>query len=353
MNRRWLKTTAAFGAIACLGVANGPGGPEESSSFKLATPQKFELVLPVLAPTKLAAGPGGAWMIPIPHAGGTGFAVELDGVALSIDTDGDGKADAKVKGIGGVVTLKGKTADGKAFAHSVRLSKEGLDWFVAPAGYMLGKVAGVDVKLIDLNVNGRFDEAGVDAMVVGKTEAGSLVSKVANLGGKLYTLVIDADGTSVVASPYEGAAGTLNLAKGFKTDGAELVSAVVASADDSSSFEVSDAKAGMLLPVGDYKLVYGFVKKGSETVKIKAGTGMKPFKVEAETTNVVAWGGPVEMDFTFSISKDTITVPPDLRYTGAAGEEYFEFKPDAKSPQIVVFDPASKTVVREGRFGGC
>lgn len=340
-------------AFAFTAFANGPGGPEETGALKAAVPAKWEIVTPVTAAVKLTAGPAGVRMIPIPHSGGPGFVVESDGPSLSIDTNGDGKFDDKVKGVGGTVSLKGKTAEGVAFSYAVRITNDGTDWVLSPAGVMQGRVAGTDVKLIDLNLNGRFDEIGVDGMVVGKSEAAGLLSKVTNLGGKLFNLTVSADGASATATPFEGNAGTLNLAKGWKSDGAELVSAVVASENDELSFELSDARTGLLVPAGEYKLVYGFARKGSESVKIRGGANTKRFPVEAGKDLTATWGGAVEMDFTFSITKDVITVPPDLRYVGAGGEEYFEFKPDAKSPQIVVFDPTAKQVVREGRFGGC
>jgi hypothetical protein len=109
----------------------------------------------------------------------------------------------------------------------------------------------------------------------------------------------------------------------------------------------------MLVPAGEYRLVHGFAKKGSESVKIRAGEGMKPYVVAEGGTTLASWGGPVEMDFGFTITKDTLTVPPTLKYLGKGGEEYYEFKPDAKSPLIVVTDAETGTVVREGRFGGC
>jgi hypothetical protein len=329
------------------------GGPEENGTLKVLVPTKWDINLPMTAPVKLAAGPQGTRMIPIAHAGGAGFAVAVDGMALAVDTNGDGKMDDKVKGIGGVVTLSAKTADGKTLKTAVRVVKNGADWDLYPAAYVSGRVAGQEVKLIDMNLNGRYDDYGVDAMVVGRTDAASLLSKVANLGGKLFEIASASDGSSVTAKEWEGESGLLNLRKSWKSEGTDLQSVVVSSSNGDMSFELSDAKSGLKLPVGEYNLVYGFAKKGAETVKMKAGPDMKPIKVEKDADNTFAWGGPLEMDFTFSIDKDVITVPVNIRYFGKAGEEYYEFKPDGKPPLIVVTDAETGTVVREGRFGGC
>ncbi|HYC77125.1 MAG TPA: hypothetical protein VEI02_05795, partial [Planctomycetota bacterium] len=291
-------------------------------------------------------------MIPVPHAGGPGFVADIDGVALAVDTDGDGKTEEKVKGAGGTVTLKGKNAEGKAFVYTVRIAPGDGGWVMTPAMTMAGKVAGVDVKLVDMNCDGVFNEIGVDAMMTG-AGAASYVSEVASLAGKLFDVSIAAGGTTVTAKPHDGKAGTLNLAKAWKSDGADLVSAIVVSADGKKSFQLAGAKNGLLVPEGEYRLAAGFAKKGSESVKVRGGEGMKPLTVEADKATTLSWGGPVEVDFTFSITKDVLTVPTNLKYLGAAGEEYFEFKPDTKSPLIIVTDTESKAVVKEGRFGGC
>jgi hypothetical protein len=345
MTRRLGLRFVAFGAVAVMALGNGTGGPEENGTLKVSVPQKWDINLPMTAPVKLAAGPQGTRMIPIAHA--------VDGMALAVDTNGDGKMDDKVKGIGGVVAINAKTTDGKTLKTAVRVVKNGADWDLYPAAYVHGRVGGQEVKLIDMNLNGRYDDVGADAMVVGRTNAASLLSKVANLGGKLYELTASSDGSSVTAKLWEGEAGMLNLRKSWKSDGSDLESAVISSTNGEMSFELSDAKSGLKLPVGEYSLVYGFAKKGAETVKIKAGPEMKPFKVEANGDNVFAWGGPLEMDFTFTIDKETITVPTNIRYFGSAGEEYYEFKPDGKPPLIVVTDAETGQVVREGRFGGC
>lgn len=354
MNFRWrFAPPVAAAAIAFTAFAGVPGGPEEKGVLKASVPPKWDVQVPLSPPVKLAAGPGGGRMIPIPHAGGAGFVVEFDGPSMAVDTNGDGKVDDKVKGVGGVATLKGKNAEGKSFTYSVRATPGSDGWTLAPGMMMVGRVAGVELKLIDLNVNGRFDELGVDAMVVGNAGSASFLSKTANLGGKLFSLTVSADGATATATPYEGAAGTLSLSKGWKSESAELAAAVVVSANGEHSFDLSDAKNGLLVPVGEYRLASGFAKKGGESVRIRGGDGMKPMVVEEGKATALAWGGPVQMDFAFTINKDVLTVPPDLKYVGRAGEEYFEFKPDAKSPLIVVTDPETKQVVREGRFGGC
>ena len=352
--RRWLKATAAsFCALSLTAGAQGTGESEEKGTFKVSVPQKWEISLPATAPVYLAAAPGGGKMIPVPHAGGPGFIAEPDTFSLGIDTNGDGKVDDKIKGLGGIATLKGKTPEGKSFTYAVRVVKDAQGWAIQPGSFATGRVGGVEVRLIDLNVDGRFDQVGVDAMVVGKGDSASFLSKVVSAGGKLWNFTAAADGSSGTATPFTGEAGTLSLLKGWKSESAELASAVVSSADDQYSFDLSEAKAGLAVPAGEYKLVYGFAKKGSESVKIRSGAGMKPYVVKTGETTLASWGGPVQMDFEFSITKDTITVPPTLTYLGRGGEEYFDFKPDAKSPLIVVTDAETGSVVREGRFGGC
>ncbi len=333
----------------CRG-GDGSGGAE--SQMRLFVPPKWEFLVPNEVPLPLGAEPDGRQIIPVPHAGGRGFFVESDGISLGVDTNGDGKVDERVKGVGGSVVLKGKSSEGRAFSYAVRIINEGTAWKYLSTCAMGGKVAGCDIKLIDLNGNGRFDEFGTDAMIVGSGKAASLLSRTISISGQLYSLSVTPGGDSVKVEPCTTPTGTVNLASGFKSEGGELQSAVIANAAGDISFELSALKNGLTVPAGEYKLLWGFVRKGGETAKVR-GTNCKPLTVEAGKSTSMAWGGPLDMDFEFSIDKDKLTVPPTVKFMGRGGEEYYEFKPDAKSPKIIVYDAETKAVVVEGRFGGC
>jgi len=330
-------------------VAAGDGGDEAPlSSF---VPSKWDYLLPNETPIAFAQGSDGGFMIPVAHKGGAGFLVEADGAALAVDTNGDGKLDQRVKGIAGNVVLKGTTPSGAALTYGARILMHNGKWHYLPGSAMSGKVLGQDVKLVDLNGNGRYDEYGVDAMIFGRGPAASYLSKVVSSGGKLHQITVSAEGSSITATPWEGETGTLNLASGFKVDG-NLSSAVVLNEKDGCSFELSGYKNGLVVPAGDYKFMYGFVRNGAEQSKIRTGNS-KPISVPAGKTTQWTWGTPLEIEFNYTVTKDKLTVPIDIHFFGKLGEEYYDFKPEALSPRIVVYDKKTKTKLTEGRFGGC
>jgi hypothetical protein len=353
-----VKWPLALFTIAALASPDpsirGPGGGDgpDAASLKLVVPQKWEYLLPNETPLAFGADEKGNNLIPIAHAGGEGFRVEADGAALAVDTNGDGKTDQRIKGLFGSVVLKGTSKDGAPLSYGVRILMHNGKWHYLPGSAMAGKLLGRDVKLVDLNGNGRYDEFGVDAMIFGRSPtAGSYLSKVVSAGGKLYEITVSADGSEITPVPFQGETGTLNLASGFKVDGA-LASAVVLDEKNGWSFEVSGEKSGLVVPVGRYQFMSGFVRNGAEQAKIRGGNS-KPIAVLANQLTKVTWGTPLEIEFDYRVSKDQLTVPIDIKFFGSIGEEYYDFKPEALSPRIVVYDKKTRTKLTEGRFGGC
>jgi hypothetical protein len=338
----------AAGLASAVGLANG--GPADDSQSDNSTTLAYQpcpewaFVLP--KETWLAADE----VCGIPHSGNVkGFAVEQTGVmALEIDTNGDGELDARIKGDRGFAKLRGKDSQGNPIFYAVRFKfEERYKW--APAGVMAGKIKGQTLRLIDQNGNGEYDDYGVDAMIVGGGNAACFLSKVVNLGGDLYDFKVSTDGSKVEVQPFAGESGVLDLASKFSSNGT-LIAAVLVSGD--TSFNVADGKTGMKLPVGKYELFSGFVEKAGETCWIKKGKS-RPIEVASGANLTVAWGGPVFAEFGYQISGEQITVPPDVHFYGQTGEEYHSFRPEAKSPKILVTDKATGKLVASGRFGGC
>lgn len=290
--------------------------------------------------------------IAIPHSNGTGFAAVKDVMTLDVDTDGDGKLDKAVKGTSGYLELRGKRKDGKPFSYAARFMSAGEAFSFASSCAMVGQIKGVQVRVIDLNNNGVFNEVGKDAIVVGSGVAASFLSKVIHLNNELHELELSADGTTATFKPYTGETGTLDLRSGFKSNGS-LDCAVVNSADNTLSFNLAQAPKGLAVPIGTYRITGGRASKGGESVCIATGK-MAPLAVVAGGTAAPAWGGPLEAEFDVTHSGGEVTVQPNLKYFGRSGEEYHTFKPDAKSPKFLVTDankPGGKPW--SGRFGGC
>jgi hypothetical protein len=286
--------------------------------------------------------------IKVPHAGGEGFVTEIDGTALAVDANGDGKVDTKAKGSSGLITLKGKTAEGKSFKYSVRLRNEG-GWQWSAGGAMVGKLGGESITLVDQNNNGKYNDFGEDAMIIGKSDAAAFLSKVVSLKGALYNLSVSTDGRELSATPWTGATGRLNVAKDYESK-AKLITAVVAAGADGISFDLARAKNGMLLPVGEYRIVSGMVTKGQQSARIKGGD--RTYNVTADADISVKWGGPLRAEFDYDVKGDQVTFDPSkVWYYGQAGEEYTTWMPSGLSPKFVLTRKKNARRIREARFG--
>lgn len=274
-------------------------------------------------------------------------AAEADG-RLLIDTTGDGKTDRRTGVNRQFLVLKGKDAMGERFHYALRLRKAHAGWVWSTSGTMSGRLTGRQMHLIDRNGNGRFDDYGQDAMVVGSGVAASLLSRVVNLGGDLFDLEVSPDGSEILASPFEGETATLDVHTGFEGK-AELVAAVFASGE--LSFNAADSRK-LLVPAGRYRFLSGFAKGGAETVHMRGGK-MPPVALEPGAVFTLRWGGPLTAEFDYTVFDTQLTVHPDVAFHGALGEEYYTFKPDARSPKVIVRDRGTGRTVQSGRFGGC
>ena len=258
------------GLIAALAVAGltsaafTPTGPNEgwaSSSMRHRASEKFDYVL------------GQEKWQPLGDEislFGQEFPVEMIGpVHFEIDSNGDGRVDRDIKGSDGFVDLK-ENAEGQVFHYGVRFRNEGeREWSWTASGAMAGKVEGLTMAVIDANANGRYDDLGVDGLVIGKDRGAGYVSRIVNIDGKLFEFDINADGTEVRTRPYTGETGVLTLKK-IKGIKASVVTAIARQGKD-VSFQIAGAKKGVVVPVGDYVLADAFLEGGSETARIRMG----------------------------------------------------------------------------------
>ena len=294
-------------------------------------------------------------VLPVGHDGGTGFSTELSGTALTIDTDGDGKADVKADPADATVVLKGKRS-GQPFKYAVRLALKANGWNWASSGVYTTKVDGVKVTLIDQDNDGRFDGIGKDAMVVGRGKVASFLSSAININGKLRKLAVsnNAEGhPTLVVSPFDGKAGRLDLQKNFTTK-AKLLSAVIKSTDGKYSFEMAKApEGGMSVPAGKYILHNGELGLGEGRLGMRQGRS-KAIEVAAQDTATPTWGdGPARAEFAFKQQGGEVAFSPDaVWYFGAAGEEYFGWTPLGKSPRFKISDRTSGKELAVTQFPG-
>ncbi len=341
--KKFIGPLRALALFACFGLiaANVSAQDDASKTTKLRykTISKWKIELPSETFTPING------TIPV----GQGFATEIDGAALVVDINADGKTDEKARGVAALITLKGGTG-GLPHDYTLRLVNEG-GWKWASSGALEGKIAGNKIAIIDQNNNGRFNDFGEDAMIVGRSDAASYLSKVVSVGGSLYEIELSDDGSELVYKPFTGKTGTLNLVKEFESKG-KLTSVVVRNENGDLSFELSDAKRGMLLPEGLYSIVAGKVEMGKESCNIRAGE-CKPIRVSEDEPSVFAWGGPIRAEFDYTRSGDEVTFSPQsLWFFGKAGEEYHNWIPDGAPPKFIIKDENGREITT-AKFGGC
>jgi hypothetical protein len=325
-------------------------GTEVELSYK--SYRTWDIVLPAEQFVRVSGGFG------ITHCKGERFAAKLDGTALEIDTDGDGKVDTTVVGkqddLGNRsarVTLRGETRDGKPFTYSARLVDTGTGWHFAASGAMVGKIGETRVQLIDQNNNGRYDDFGEDAMIVGRSKFATFLSRVVNVGGELHTLQIAPDGSSLTHAPFQGEVGVLDLRTGLETKG-KLLSAIVRSADGDVCFDLARAKEGLRVPSGTYSLHSGKFGLGQASAYVRAGR-MASIEVAAGEPTVLDWGGPLQGEFKYVRSGGEVVISPaDVTYFGKAGEEYRIWDPVGKSPEFTIKEVKAGTELAKAMFPG-
>ena len=327
-----------YALIAGLCLAFSGGEEAETSNLKFKQVKKWEINLPNEVWTNIGDH------IEI----GNNFSVNNTEFKLEIDTNADGKTDADIKGSGGEALLRGKREDGSKFSYAIRVRPASDGWQYACSTLMSTKVNGINISLIDQNNNGIWNEIGVDAIIVGKGDSASYLSEVVNLDGDLFTLSVSNHGDTVSITPYEGEQGLLNVVEGYNSKG-KLINAVFTSIDGKHSFELSNSKNGLNVPVGEYELTRAIVKKGIENVTVRQGS-MKTISIISGKENVLAWGGPLRIDFeTNRTDPETITVQLPKFY-GSAEEEYFDFFPGGKSPKIIATDKKTGKEIWSGKF---
>lgn len=287
--------------------------------------------------------------VEIAHAGGERFLARTEGVVLMVDRNGDGKVETKVKGVGGFVALKAKDAQGNPIKYGVRFRKKGSAWEYSTSAAMTGKVLGNAVSLLDLNGNGRWNDYGIDGVIIGGGKNAGLLSQVVSIAGKLHNFEVSEDGREVTTSAWEGETGEIDFS--IKSKG-KLATLALALEGKKVSFAFHK-NGKMTVPAGEYSIAGGLIYKGKEQARIGKGK-MRSLNVAAGKTAALSLGGRVNAEFAYEVAGGKLTVRPEsLHYFGKAGEEYLSWTPDNKSPKLSVFDSRKKRPVESGRFASC
>ena len=274
---------------------------------------------------------------------GVDFKAAVDGEALKLDADGDGVLETSVEGEGGFVVLRHEN-----HRYGLRLAAAPR-WSFTPGTTMNGEIDGVKVQLVDQNLNGRFDDIGEDAIVVGRGKAAAFLSRVIDLGqGHLVNITVSPDGATLDYSPYTGPRGRLALKLDTK---GKVLTAVLKSVDGDVSVAFSRPEVSLNLPAGEYRFHSAVLSLGGNRVTARTGRS-RTITVKAGGESTFELGGPVKAEFAYVRQGDTLNFSPDnIWFYGRAGEEYYDWAPCGMSPKISVVSKSGREIA-EAYFPG-
>lgn len=280
---------------------------------------------------------------------GNTFAVEVgaDGESARIDTDGDGRCERELDGHRSTVHLRAGS-DAGAFEYWVRIERHGADWTWSPGALRTGSHEGVRIALYDLNGDGDFVDFGEDAVLVG-SDGSALLSRVVSIHGDLMELELDESASEARLRVYQGPRAWLDVRSAYISNGV-LTHAVFKSETD-HSFDLASSPGGLEIPAGVYRLVSGRVESSNETAVIGPGR-MNAINLGPGESHQIEWGGPIHARFKMRRCSKAVTILPNVRYFGQAGEEVVSFQPTSKPPRIEVLDVETGKLIEYGHLGG-
>lgn len=245
---------------------------------------------------------------------------------VGADADGDGKiAGREISPISGGTARLDVRVNSKPLTITIvdayLRSREGklisVRGRVQPACGRSGSLDGVQVSLIDQNLDGKITQDGSDAIRIGTSLVAQPLGKVHAIGGGHYRLAVGSDGNSIQADPVSDQ--QLALVKfGFNT---RSLKGMVLRSDEGQVYDlVRSARTG-LLP-GKYSLDFGLLVSGKHVVPIRPRKDSLTYELKGGKLNTIRLGGPVRMRFGASHSGGKVTVGGPIYPVGDGGEEY-------------------------------
>ena len=211
---------------------------------------------------------------------------------------------------------------------------------------MVGRIGETKVQLIDQNNNGRYDDFGEDAMIVGRGKVACFLSRAVNVGGEVFAISVSPDGSELTYEPFTGEVGTLDMKSELDTK-AKLMSVIVRSADGQYSFDLARVREGLKVPAGTYAFQSAKMGLGESVAYVRPGR-IGQIAVKTGESTALSWGGPLQGEFKYAQAGGQIMISPaDVTYFGRAGEEYFIWDPVGKSPEFSIKEKQGRDGARD------
>ena len=375
-------------------AAPGLAGPIEASSAITFQPS-FEPVTDVEAyrrPIYMGDSIYQAWPTLDLRAPGTNarFAGMRDGgpnvkregsSQVLIDANGDGTWDTEIPITGNVEPVELTLGSGpleRRWAFLARIgnsrdtyndiqfnlepAQNNMTIYIAPAGSLVGTIAGETVRILDDNMDGVYgsdpllwnhvgmvegrSQADLDSVVIGNDKVAQPWSEFLKIGDDWYRMEVDQE-TMEIRAGLVPELETGNLKVSMKGPGLDwLVVKGQTGTFEKSFFEVA-ANKGVEVPAGRYELFLGQVSKGKRDQMAKAlvvpGTNTQVWTVEPGKTTTLELGAPFGFDFQVDQEEESVTVYGDsIAVTGKAGETYQRLWNCVTRPEVSVREAGKK-----------
>lgn len=283
---------------------------------------------------------------------------------VRFDTDGDKVGDEKIVMTGNILPIKVQIGRDKehrrpwaffAVTGAQKDSYQGIEVNLAPddnqyvlytlgAASVLGTFGATQLRLIDDSLDGlfgshpeRFGTAGMssdhyepmmDSIVVGNAKRARPWSAIQEIEGNFYRLEVQKDGTQLSVAPAGVDTGILKLE--FKGPLQPTYVVVQGTGDTKDCYYdlVEGGAKGVRVPVGNYELYYGELRKGKKKQMQKAliippSVNPPSWSVRKGETTSITLGAPFTFDFKFETEGGKIKVKgKSVCVLGAAGERY-------------------------------
>jgi hypothetical protein len=312
------------------------GEPWTVVEMKPFSQNEFPFITPFPTDSTLVTGPGGTVtlkFLPLPNEGRKfQHAVEDKQSSIEVDTDADGILDTHLPPSGGIITVKvfyGKEEGDAPYTVQIFRLEGGLRF--RRHSFTAGKFQNTKLFLIDEDNNGKFNDYGTDALVVGNNTCACTLANVMMIGGKLFEVKITLSGKKLSLRPFTAKKGKLNLVSGFNAKGNLLYAIVLGKTKDEkgkefiAAFDLAGQVKGADIPVGTYELHAAAVGSTNRlTARIMKTKECKEITIAESSSVKIDWGAPARAEFSYDIdATGNLRVNPDsIRIYGAYGEFY-------------------------------
>jgi len=344
--------TAALLLLLLLGAAAAPGG-EAAPPAKPATPPpgtvklrltamgQFGFVTPREARQdypRLTVADGKAGL-PV-----AGLEAHIRGGGVAVVPTG-GKVENAVAvalprtGFSAALTAEAKGADGGICQVAVAFAPAGKpgEYFVRNVMAAVGQYGDYNITLVDENCNGRFSDAGEDAVMVGRGALAVPLGATVMVGRTLHGIQVAENGQSVLLTPKpETQVGTAIVSR---TEGMrQLIGAVLK--DSAGGFHLVGDREAAFLPVGNHSLAFASLGSPQAGAYAILQGGDATFAVP-ETGNrhvVLNFGRPeVKISASYDPKSDDVRIEPPSRDAVTCRAGTFRFFFALADPKVEIF----------------